>query len=431
MSGFSTPGVYVEELISEPKPISGASTSIAAFIGSARSGPYNEAVLIGSFSEFEAIFGGFISSPRQYLGYAVDMFFKNGGRNAYIVRAAGKEEPAQGQEKASMELLDNASAPTTESASVAATDAGKEDPESETWIDAETPVDDKLDAPRDFEAAISALEKVDDASILVVPGECGADIYDKMITHCAKMKYRVAILDPKQGLSIAEVINSRANEMSSLQGYAAVYYPWLRIVDPITEEIVSVPPSGAVAGVYARVDRMRGVHKAPANEELLELAGLDVQLTNESQALLNPDGINAIRFIKGSGNLVWGARTISTDPSRRYVNVCRLLIYLEQSICNGTQWVVFEPNNENLWSRVKTTIMEFLRQAWRDGMLVGSVPEDAFYVKCDRTTMNQSNIDSGELIAEIGVALVKPADFIVFRITQWCEDIYKNDSLFG
>jgi len=383
MSDYFSSGVIIKEIGSESKPISGASTSIAAFVGSAASGPFNEAVLVSSYSEFEIVFGGFISSPRQYLAYSVDMFFKNGGRSAYIVRAAGTQEP-------------------------------------------DCDVDDVVDAPRDYEAALSALEKVYDAGILVIPGEFGADIYDKMITHCEKMKYRVAILDPEQGIGIAEVRSSRADEMSSERGYAALYYPWLKITDPITEEIISVPPGGAVAGVYARVDNKRGVHKAPANEELLGLDGLDVQLTTENQALLNPDGINAIRFIKGSGNLVWGARTISNDPLWRYINVRRLFIYLEQSIYNSTRWVVFEPNNEKLWGKVRTTVTDFLMRAWRDGMLAGSTSGEAFYVKCDLSTMTQSDIDSGKLIIEIGVAPVKPAEYVVFRIVHMFGSVFSG-----
>jgi phage tail sheath protein FI len=182
--------------------------------------------------------------------------------------------------------------------------------------------------PKEFGAALDALEKVEDASILAVPGECSADIYDKLIGHCYKMKYRVAILDPKQGLNVGGIRDQRANEMSSMQGYGALYYPWLKIVDPVTKDIISVPPSGAIAGVYARTDTTRGVHKAPANEGLIGVVGLDEQITTEQQALLNPSGINVIRFFKGSGYLVWGARTISNDASWRYVNVRRHSIYL-------------------------------------------------------------------------------------------------------
>lgn len=183
-----------------------------------------------------------------------------------------------------------------------------------------------------------------------------------------------------------------------------------------------MPPSGAIAGMYARVDGVRGVHKAPANEALAGVVGLETSVTEEEQDELNPVGVNVIRFFSGRGIIVWGARTIASgggDPSWKYVNIRRLFIFLEESIERATGWVVFEPNNEKLWARVRATITEFLTKIWRDGALMGTKAEEAFFVKCDRSTMTQDDIDNGRLICLIGVAPLKPAEFIIFKIAQW------------
>ncbi len=180
-----------------------------------------------------------------------------------------------------------------------------------------------------------------------------------------------------------------------------------------------VPPGGHVAGIYARSDTDNNVAKAPANEQVLMIDSLQVQITNGQQSLLNPVGVNCLRYFKGHGNLVWGARTSSLDPDWRYVNVRRLFIYVEKSIMDGTQWVVFEPNDAPLWTRVVRSISDFLTGVWQQGMLQGQTKEQAYFVRCDRTTMTQADIDNGRLIAIIGIAPVKPAEFVIFRIGQW------------
>jgi len=201
--------------------------------------------------------------------------------------------------------------------------------------------------------------------------------------------------------------------------YAAMYYPWIKVSDPATDKIISIPPSGHIAGVWARNDTTRGVHKAPANEIVSLAVGLDYQTTKGEQDVLNPNGVNCIRAFPGRGIRVWGARTLSSDPAWRYINVRRLYNFVEKSIENGTQWVVFEPNDRALWSRVDRDITAFLRGVWRDGALFGNTPSEAFYVKVDDELNPPESRDLGRLIIEIGMCPVKPAEFVIFRISQW------------
>ena len=179
-----------------------------------------------------------------------------------------------------------------------------------------------------------------------------------------------------------------------------------------------IPPSGHIAGIYARTDTERGVHKAPANESIRSVVSLQVNIDKSKQEILNNKGINVIRYFPGRGILVWGARTISKDPLWKYVNVRRLFIFIEKSVERLTQWAVFEPNNERLWLRIKATLTQFLTTIWKDGALMGTTPEEGFFVKCDRTTMTQSDIDNGRLIVMVGLAPTKPAEFVIFRFAQ-------------
>ena len=224
------------------------------------------------------------------------------------------------------------------------------------------------------------------------------------------------------------------NEIRDFRGkfdskYAALYHPWIEILDPTGAPAqgapprrLLLPPSGFVAGIYARSDIERGVHKAPANEVVRGLTRFEANINKARQDVLNPEGINALRFFEGRGNRVWGARTMSSDPEWKYVNVRRLFIYIEHSIDKGTQWAVFEPNNERLWANIRQTVEDFLLVLWRDGALLGDKPEQAYFVRCDRTTMTQNDLDNGRLICLIGVAPVKPAEFVIFRIGQWTAD---------
>ena len=239
-------------------------------------------------------------------------------------------------------------------------------------------------------------------------------------------RYRIAIVDGPPGASINQIRAFRGNFDSP---YAALYHPWIEILDPNGRPLrasrtptLHLPPSGFVAGIYARSDITRGVFKAPANEVVYGLTKFESNINKGREEVLNPEGINALRFFPDRGNRVWGARTLSSDPEWMYVNVRRLFIYLEHSIDKGTQWAVFEPNNEALWRNIRRTIKDFLLVQWRNGALLGANPDEAYFVRCDRTTMSQNDLDNGRLICLIGVAPVKPAEFVIFRIGQWTAD---------
>lgn len=274
------------------------------------------------------------------------------------------------------------------------------------------------------------LESLDDVSIVCVPdlmvsmGEEGPDptfvrsVQGLMIGHCEKMMDRVAILDPLPNLDPQAVKDWRMRLPDTKGGYAALYYPWLDIVDPRSGQTVTVPPCGHMAGIWARSDNTRGVHKAPANEPVRFTTGLPYEVNKGEQEILNPIGINCIRQFPGRGIRVWGARTISSDPSWRYLNVRRLFNYVEKSIELNTQWVVFEPNNPDLWARVTRDITAFLRTVWLSGALFGLTQDEAFYVRCDAELNPPETRDLGQLIVEIGLAPVKPAEFVIFRISQ-------------
>jgi phage tail sheath protein FI len=201
--------------------------------------------------------------------------------------------------------------------------------------------------------------------------------------------------------------------------YAAFYFPWIKIFNPTVNQDSIIPPSGHIAGIYAKTDIERGVFKAPANVVVNGATGLQFQITKGEQDILNPRGVNCLRIFPARGIRVWGARTSSANTLWKYVPVRRYFLYVAESIDEGTQWVVFEPNNEKLWARVKQTITQFLTTEWRSGALMGTKVEEAFFVKVDRTTMTQDDIDNGRLICIIGIAPVKPAEFVIFRITQF------------
>ena len=286
--------------------------------------------------------------------------------------------------------------------------------------------DDKLDdlSVDDFVGAdggsgsrtgIQALEDIDEVSICIAPGIWSGTVQSALIQHCEILKDRFAIIDPQDGLSIEGIRTFREPIDSK---YAAIYYPWIEVRDPSAKRSVYVAPSGHMAGIYARVDVERGVHKAPANEVIRGITKIAQDVTKREQDMLNPKGINALRFFPGRGNRVWGARTVSSDGSWKYINVRRLFIFVEESIDEGTQFVVFEPNDEPLWARVRQTVTNFLTTVWRNGALQGSTAAEAFFVKCDHTTMTQDDIDNGKLICVIGIAPVKPAEFVIFRIQQ-------------
>jgi phage tail sheath protein FI len=229
----------------------------------------------------------------------------------------------------------------------------------------------------------------------------------------------VAVLDPPPGLSVQEVADWRTNDSGLDSKFAALYYPWLKVLDPATGSSRFIPPSGHLAGIWARNDNERGVHKAPANEIVRGAIDVQTKITRTEQESLNPIGVNAIRGFPGRGIRVWGARTLSSDPAWRYINVRRLFNYLEKSILLATQFAVFEPNDPALWGKLRRSITAFLMGEWRGGALFGRTPEEAFFVKCDDETNPTDVIDAGRVVCAIGVAPVKPAEFVIFQLSQY------------
>jgi uncharacterized protein len=263
---------------------------------------------------------------------------------------------------------------------------------------------------------LTALAEMDVPLIYVPNVQQVGGLADAIMTHCEIQRYRFAILDAPQASSSVPDLDPRGDRPSE---YAAYYYPWIKIIDEQARVERLVPPGGFVAGIYARSDNTRGVHKAPANEKVNGATGLEFDITKGQQDVLNPKGVNVIRKLPGRGILVWGARTLATNSLWKYINVRRLFIFVEDSVFRGTQWVVFEPNNEALWARVRQTITQFLTTVWRTGALMGLTEEEAFFVRCDRTTMTQDDIDNGRLIVVVGLAPTKPAEFVIFRFTQF------------
>jgi Bacteriophage tail sheath protein len=290
--------------------------------------------------------------------------------------------------------------------------------------------DDYVGNPAD-RTGFSGLEAIDTVTMLCVPDLMAAyqqgiidldgvqAVQTAMIAHCELMGDRLAIIDPPPGLNAQQVREWRMDKAGYDSKYAALYWPWIKVFDPVKGQVGVVPPCGHMAGIWGRSDASRGVHKAPANEVIRGALAPELVITRAEQDLLNPNGINCLRTFPGRGIRVWGARTLSSDPAWRYINVRRLFNYIEGSILQGTQWVVFEPNDRDLWARVKRTLEAFLVRVWRDGALFGSTPGEAFYVKCDDETNPAEIIDAGQLVVEVGVAPVKPAEFVVFRLAQF------------
>ncbi len=283
-------------------------------------------------------------------------------------------------------------------------------------------------------SGLGGFEAIDDITMVACPDllaafEAGAinregvkAVQLAMIAHCENMKDRVAIIDPLPDMNAQDVKDWRMKEAGYDSKYAVLYYPWIQVANPNPSTggtSMFIPPSGHMAGIWARSDTERGVHKAPANEVIRGALGLQNQITKSEQDSLNPVGVNCIRAFPGRGIRVWGARTLSSDPAWRYVNVRRLFNFVEESIMLGTQWVVFEPNDQALWQRVKRTITGFLSRVWRDGALFGTTPDEAFYVKCDAENNPPETRDVGQLIVEVGIAPVKPAEFVIFRVSQF------------
>jgi hypothetical protein len=389
-TSYLSPGVYVEEVDRGSKPIEAVGTNTVGFIGESSKGPQNDAILITNWSQFVKTFGDFKECSIAF-AHGVYGFFNNGGSRCFVV---------------------NVGAP----ADAPAAPAGDKKDDKKPASKGGSPDRDGLFIGKDggpgARTGLKCFEEIDEIAIVAVPGQTSPAVQDAVLTHCENRKDRFAILDSPETISggVDRLPKPRDSK------YGAYYFPWIQVYDPDKGNIF-VPPSGHVAGVYSRTDSERGVHKAPANELVRGALGLKYNVSKGEQDLLNPKGINCIRFMSG-GIRIWGARTLSSDPSWKYINVRRLFIMVESSIERATQWVVFEPNDHRLWKRVSRTITSFLTLIWRNGALMGVQPEQAFYVKCDEETNPPEVVDAGQLVVEIGLAPVKPAEFVIFRIGQ-------------
>jgi phage tail sheath protein FI len=524
MPEYLSPGVYIEEVNSGPRPIEGVGTAMAAFVGFAPAGPTNKPVLITNWSQYVRTFGKMLREqklgepeeqvprdphmPGSYLSHAVYGYFLNGGGRCYVTRVyvsdgkpekIDKAEPAQIPSHASRAVPSlTATAKGTPSSDIQIEIApptptadekppeglftvklrmgdveevfdnvnlGKEGPKPltdavnrtsklVTFAEAKTTgsIADRLPEPGIYlikvattamptvqsnhfigsvseRSGLEGLEIAEDATMICCPdlmgayqaGAIDADAVKRvqlaMIAHCERMADRMAILDPLPDLSPQDAKRWR-DDTNYDSRFAALYYPWVNVNGP-DGKALAVPPCGHIAGIYARSDNERGVHKAPANEIVLGASDAVAPITKGEQDVLNPMGVNCIRSFTGRGLRVWGARTLSSDPAWRYINVRRLFNYVEKSIERGTQWVVFEPNNHDLWARVRRDVGAFLLGVWRDGMLFGTTPQEAFYVKCDEELNPEDVRNRGQLIIEVGLAPVKPAEFVIFRFSQF------------
>jgi uncharacterized protein len=393
VADYFSPGVYVEEIQTGPRPIEAVGTSTAAFLGVAPDpGAHpNDAFAVTNWMQFVREFCKGAKKGTA-LSQAVFGFLDNGGHRCYVVNVG-------------------------EGGSIAPkVEGGKR-------------------------RGIALCEEVDEIALVAAPGYTTADAYEALLSHCEKMKDRFCILDaPAEVARIEDLIKVAAaggggapggaggaggapkgglRPRTSDGGYGAFYFPWIVAFDPISGEQTRMPPSGHLAGVYARTDGTRGVHKAAANEQIRGAIDLTYSVTRDEQEVLNPAGVNCIRFFSDAGILVWGARTVAEAASEwRYLNVRRLFSMAEESIARGTRWVVFEPNDYTLWKSVRRDVGAFLTRLWRAGALFGRTPEEAFFVKCDDETNPPDVIDAGQLVTVIGMAPVKPAEFIIFRIGQ-------------
>ena len=394
MPSYLSPGVYVEEVDAGPRPIEAVGTSTAGFVGTAPNpdARVDEAVAINNWSQFlrEFVRDG---DKGTDLANAVYGFFLNGGSRCYVVNT--KADGAIAGKGRGLDAL----AAIDEIAIIAApgrTDTGSQN----ALLDAAESLKDRV-------AILDAPARVDDVEVLTRASDGGAPPAAAGEGDAAPAGRAKG---PKPGL----------RPRDSDGGYGACYFPWLRGRDAIDpDQLVSIPPSGHMAGIYARTDSERGVHKAPANVTIRGAQGLTQMLTRAEQDVLNPVGVNCIRFFAREGVRVWGARTLAPSASNwRYLNVRRLFNMIEESIAINTRWVVFEPNAGPLWKDIQRDVGAFLTLLWRQGALAGARPEDAFFVKCDAETNPPEVVDAGQVVVVIGIAPVKPAEFVIFRIGQ-------------
>ena len=384
---YAAPGVYVEEVPSGPKPIQPVGTRTAAFLGKApEDGAHlGEAVAVDNWSQFVREFCGekTVSTP---LAHAVFGFFQNGGSRCYVVNLETDSLTGGGKAKAGLDLL----------------------------------------------------ETLDEVKIVAAPGYTSPVQQSDLLTHCENMRDRVAILEGPEKVDSIELLTRVGTTLAdgekpaegqpkngcaprrSQGGYGAFYFPWLVVKDPLDKRtrMVTVPPAGHIAGIYARSDAARGVQKAPGNEQVRGAVNVSYAVSRAEHDVLNPAGVNCIRLFSREGVVLYGARTVASDPEWKYLNVRRLFNMIEESIALSTRWVVFEPNDPMLWNSIVRDVRAFLMMLYRDGALMGRTPEEAFFVHCNEETNTRESIDLGLVVTRIGIAPVKPAEFVVFRIGQ-------------
>jgi uncharacterized protein len=382
MPQYQSPGVYVEDVPPSSKPIAGVGTSTAGFLGVVPnniqmpekpdgSGKYpvadaGKAYLITSWNDFVTQYGE-IQTGNANLAHAVFGFFHNGGTRCWVIRVAAEADLTKDPDK------------------------------------------------------LSEFAGIDEIAIVAVPGVTTQAVQQALLDHCKNTGDRVAILDGVKSPDAPTADKISTTARSEAGSYGAIYFPWISVLDPTSASgaKILVPPSGHIAGIYARNDATRGVHKAPANEVVMGALGLERRVSKAQHDGLNPEGINVIREFNGALK-IWGARTRADNAHSDYLYVStrRYMNYLRESIDEGTQWVVFEPNTPVLWQRITRTITDFLTNEWRAGALFGETPKQAFFVKCDADTNPAAERELGRVITEIGVAIVKPAEFVIFRIQQ-------------
>jgi phage tail sheath protein FI len=387
---YKPPGVHIESAGDRFIPLERVDTSVTAFLGIASKGPRNEPTRVGNYQQFANLFG----DDQSHLAQAVQGFFDNGGQKAYIVNV---------------------------------TPDGGLDPTPDDYIG------DQGTAVR----GLRALERVPDIGLLVAPDLAGQ--YKKsvgfpelshvlvvqraIVDHCERMHDRFALLDMPGGFKFQQALDWRAQFDTS---HAAIYYPWIKV--RIGEEVgPPIPPSGHIAGLVAQADQQTGVHRAPANLKLEGLVDVDTRLKKRERDHLFEHGVNTLQSFPGRGLRIWGARTLSSDSSWQQINVRRIFILVRKSIEIYSQWVVFEPNEPTLWKRITRTVEVFLRDLWKQGALLGAKEEEAFFVKCDDETNPPEARDVGQLLCEVGIAPVRPAEYIIVRVHQFTRERTDED----
>ena len=474
MAEYLRPDVYVEEISTGEKPISATSTSIGAFVGITARGPVGKPVFITSWSDFVKKFAEGLSTPfmrTSDLALAVYGFFKNGGSSCYVVRVpssdmakaqldnealtiTAKDEGEWGNKlKVKIEAQPKASnlfkvTVELDGTVVEVFENVSNDAESDNFFGEvinpiskyiEIGVDEELEvisltafqdgaysvasvSDSDFigDKGLNALDVAEDVSMVAVPGKTSDAIVKAVLDYATNRGDCFGIVDAPLSYDFdAEAITTFREKLS---GNGAMYYPWGKVVDPLSKNgsLRACPPSGHVMGIFSRTDKDRGVHKAPAGEEAVVrgFVELCVKLTPNHVDLLNPKGINCIVAKPNKGIIVWGARSVNPDPAKRYVSDVRYDLMIKKSLYEGTQWAIFEPNDALLLNRVTTSLASFLDLQWRNGALLGNEPEQAYYVKCDEELNDDASRNNGMLIAEVGYAKKKPAEFVIIRIVQ-------------